>query len=69
MGQRFPASHSCAVRGAWLVARGGVEAHGGEVLDHAPGLGLHVQDISLQAQDLSPLAYCSQVPVVQTYLT
>jgi glycosyltransferase involved in cell wall biosynthesis len=36
---------------ARLVARGGVEAHGGEVLDHARHLRLKVQDIALQAQD------------------
>jgi glycosyltransferase involved in cell wall biosynthesis len=34
-----------------LVARGGLEAHGGEVLDHARRLGLDVQDVSLQTQE------------------
>jgi glycosyltransferase involved in cell wall biosynthesis len=32
---------------ARLVARGGVEAHGGEVLDHARNLHLQVQDVAL----------------------
>jgi glycosyltransferase involved in cell wall biosynthesis len=36
-----------ADRQARLVARGGVEAHGGEVLDHARALGLRVQDVSV----------------------
>jgi glycosyltransferase involved in cell wall biosynthesis len=35
---------------ARLVARGGVEAHGGEVLGHARDLGLRVLDVALPAQ-------------------
>jgi glycosyltransferase involved in cell wall biosynthesis len=34
-------------RPARLVARGGLEAHGGEVLEHARWLGLSVQDVSV----------------------
>jgi glycosyltransferase involved in cell wall biosynthesis len=33
---------------ARLIARGGVEAHGGEVLNHAHQLGLQVQDVALE---------------------
>lgn len=43
-------------RPARLVARGGVEAHGGEVLDHARTLGLKVRDVAVEqpgAQHLS----------------
>ena len=36
-----------ADRPARLVARGGMEAHGGEVLDHARSLGLRVRDLSM----------------------
>jgi len=36
-----------ADRPARLVARGGVEAHGGEVMDHARALGLRVCDINV----------------------
>jgi glycosyltransferase involved in cell wall biosynthesis len=37
-----------ADRPARLVARGGVEAHGGEVFDHARTLGLSVQDVNVK---------------------
>src|ERR1051325_10897679 len=36
-----------ADRPARLVARGGMEAHGGEVLDHARALGLRVKDVGV----------------------
>ena len=37
-----------ADRPARLVARGGLEAHGGEVLDHARALGLRVKDVGVE---------------------
>jgi len=36
-------------RPAVLVARGGVEAHGGEVMHHAAQLGLSIRDISIES--------------------
>jgi glycosyltransferase involved in cell wall biosynthesis len=38
-----------------LLARGGVESHGSEVLDHARGLGLAVRDVAVA--DQSPAGY------------
>jgi glycosyltransferase involved in cell wall biosynthesis len=42
---------------ARLIARGGVEEHGSEVLGHARELGLHVQDVALRDPDAASLAY------------
>jgi glycosyltransferase involved in cell wall biosynthesis len=39
-----------------LVARGGVEAHGGEVLDHARALGLRVRDINVARSGVQEMA-------------
>jgi len=44
-----------ADRPARLVARGGVEAHGVEVLDHARDLGLRVQDVAVPPNDAGAL--------------
>src|SRR5579864_1024077 len=43
-------------RPARLVARGGLEAHGGEVLDHARALGLRVRDISVARTGVQEMA-------------
>jgi glycosyltransferase involved in cell wall biosynthesis len=45
-----------AARPARLVARGGVEAHGGEVLDHARAIGLHVRDVKVDKPGAQELA-------------
>jgi glycosyltransferase involved in cell wall biosynthesis len=45
-----------ADRPARLVARGGVEAHGGEVLDYARTLGLSVTDVAVSGSDARALA-------------
>jgi glycosyltransferase involved in cell wall biosynthesis len=45
-----------ADRPARLVARGGVEAHAGEVFDHARALGLSVQDVNLEKRGVQHLA-------------
>jgi glycosyltransferase involved in cell wall biosynthesis len=42
---------------ARLIARGGVEEHGSEVLDHARELGLQVRDVAVHDQDAAGLAY------------
>ena len=39
-----------------LVARGGLEAHGGEVLDHARALGLRVHDINVARPGVQEMA-------------
>ncbi|MBV9133757.1 MAG: glycosyltransferase family 4 protein, partial [Chloroflexi bacterium] len=39
-----------------LVARGGLEAHGGEVLDHARALGLRVRDINVDKPGAQEMA-------------
>ncbi len=43
-------------RPARLVARGGLEAHGGEVLDHARALGLRVRDINVARAGVQEMA-------------
>jgi glycosyltransferase involved in cell wall biosynthesis len=43
-------------RPARLIARGGVEEHGSEVLSHARGLGLHVQDVEVRDPNAAGLA-------------
>jgi glycosyltransferase involved in cell wall biosynthesis len=43
-------------RPARLVARGGVEAHGGEVIDHARALGLSVADLAVPDGDAEAMA-------------
>jgi glycosyltransferase involved in cell wall biosynthesis len=45
-----------ADRPARLVARGGLEAHGGEVLDHARALGLRVRDVNVATPGSEALA-------------
>jgi glycosyltransferase involved in cell wall biosynthesis len=45
-----------ADRPARLVARGGVEAHGGEVMDHARALGLRVHDVNVVEPGTQALA-------------
>jgi len=45
-----------ADRPARLVARGGMEAHGGEVLDHARALGLRVRDVNVARSGCDEMA-------------
>jgi glycosyltransferase involved in cell wall biosynthesis len=45
-----------ADRPARLVARGGLEAHGGEVLDHARALGLRVRDVNVAKPGVQEMA-------------
>src|SRR5579864_2906803 len=45
-----------ADRPARLLARGGLEAHGGEVLDHARALGLRVRDVNMEKPGAQELA-------------
>ena len=44
-------------RPARLIARGGVEEHGGEVLEHARDLGLQVQDVAVHDHGAAGIAY------------
>jgi glycosyltransferase involved in cell wall biosynthesis len=44
-------------RPARLIARGGVEEHGGEVLEHAHDLGLQVQDVAVHDHGADGIAY------------
>jgi glycosyltransferase involved in cell wall biosynthesis len=45
-----------ADRPARLIARGGVEAHGGEVLDYARALGLRVRDVNVARSGIREMA-------------